>query len=346
MGFQKIRSASLHLFLALALLLGLGFYFSKALKTLHPPFYLFVGLGLGGFLVSGILGAFTRPGPFSSLSMLVFQLIQGGVGFALGRYYFNLPLEDSLCFPAGAALGFLLWISLKTSASYSFSALVFALFIASGFAISLRLGEVPGSILYSLALANSFFVGFKGFEIDSRERELWGRALFYTAILAASRAVLQYYLLESNYASLGVVITHPYTFVALFIGIFSPLFFYFAEKEGGLPQWLLLIMMGIVLPFGIGFFAHVRPLAGFLMGILAASFMVGILLTRKSWIGWGTLLSLAISVVGLPYFQQWLNLERNLRLQVLAGMFGGALILYLFTRLFARSEKESSMPLR
>ena len=50
----------------------------------------------------------------------------------------------------------------------------------------------------------------------------WQSPAFCFPLLAVARAAIQYYLLESNYASLGVVITHPYTFVALFAGIFLP----------------------------------------------------------------------------------------------------------------------------
>ncbi|MFO1519229.1 MAG: hypothetical protein U1F57_06165, partial [bacterium] len=214
--------------IAYAVTLALTLYFAKGVKTIHPPHFLVLALALSGLALNGVFWAVFRKradgeakGP-CSMPVLIFQILQGAVGFAVSHYVFNLDWMVSLAFPLGALTAFAVFFAILSGFGDSVRSILTALLITGGLAVALRLEGVFGGLLFAIALLNGYLLGQKSLCSDPAKAELWGKALFYGSLVAVGRAAIQYYLLESNYASLGVVITHPYTFVALFAGIFLP----------------------------------------------------------------------------------------------------------------------------
>jgi hypothetical protein len=151
----------------------------------------------------------------------------------------------------------------------------------------------------------------------------------FGAFLVAGRAAIQYYLWTSGYAELGVVVTHPYTFLALFAGLFLPLLYPALEGEELFPNTVLLVLAGVVAPLALGVFIHVRPMAAYLFGIVASVFAAGILLKSPFRVAVLGYLSLAAGCAGLPLFRQLSNLSRTVRLEILGGIFLLSVIFYL-----------------
>jgi len=322
------------LLLSFLLLLATALYFSKAAVTLHPGYYLVLSLTALG-IVFQLLYRFTvgTPKDATTYSALVlpslFQIVHGGVAFALVYFLFQGGWKLSLTYPLGVFLGLKVLGTVRLDLTDRWRSFLAAALLAVGFAIALRLGEIPGGLLYALGLFGSKLVGWSFFANDPERQNLWARALIFTALLAVGRGAIQYYLVISNYANLGVVITHPYTYAALFAGIFLPLWFWLNDEESLLPNWATVILLGVILPLALGIVIHVRPMAGFLLGLVSSSFLVGMVFAPSWGLGTATYLALATSVFSLPLFQTWANWSRQVRLILVIGLGLLAALIFL-----------------
>jgi len=314
--------------------LGLAIYFSRGVSgSLHSPWILAVALGVGGavlggifwFLFKGKMEASTGWGAL--IPFKTFALIQAGLGFAVAKYVFNFAWDDALAFPAGAIVAYFVFFLLMNTSASAWARYLAAGFIASGLVIGLRLNGIFGGLLYALALLNGACLGMAGFKTDE-QKHLWGKALVCGAFLAAGRAAIQYYLLQAGYANLGVVVTMPYTFVALFAGFFLPVAMPSLEKERPFPLAILIVLLGILVPLTLGVLIHIRPMSAYLFGLVVSGFAVGILTDASAWVAFVGYLSAATAVLGLPLFRDFANLSRVTRLEVLGGLFLLAIILY------------------
>lgn len=310
--------------------LAAALYFSKSLALLHSSYLLvaalaLLGLGIGaGF---SMVGGKSEGGSAGKLVMaLIFSGVQGAVAYALARYGFNLDWQSALAYPIGALVAWIVFALLSCRYPQSLSSLLAAAFLAGGLVIALRLGGVWAGLIYGLALLNSCLPGGKWLGCESAETEVWHRALFFASLLAVGRAAIQYYLLQSNYAALGVVITHPYTYVALFAGVFLPALYWVSQRDRFCNAALALVLLGVVLPLALGVFVHVRPMAGFLLGLVTASFLLGILFSGTYGMGLLSYLGMASATLGLPLFAKLTNLSRVARLEILGVI---AVVLFL-----------------
>src|SRR5262249_811491 len=177
---------------------------------------------------------------------------QAAVAYAVANYLFNLPWRSALAYNVGALVAWLVLALLTSRYPASINSLLAAVFLAGGLVVALRLQGVWCGLIYSLALLNSAQFGSRTLGCDTAEGEFWERALFFGALLAAGRAALQYYLFQSNYAGLGVVVTVPYSFVALFAGFFLPAVLWLTQRDRLLPTAMTLILLGIALPLVLG----------------------------------------------------------------------------------------------
>ncbi|MFO1463329.1 MAG: hypothetical protein U1F66_06095 [bacterium] len=310
--------------------LAAALYFSKSLSVLHSAYLLtgllaLVGLGIGaGFSMVG--GKEGQGGAGKLVFALIFSAAHGGVAYALARYGFNLDWQTSLAYPIGALVAWVVFAALSCRYPQGLSALLAAAFLAAGLVIALRLGSVWGGLAYGFGILNACLPGGKWLGRETESGQLWGRAIFFAALLAAGRAAIQYYLLQSSYAALGVVITLPYSYIALFAGVFLPALLWVNGRDRLVPTVLALVLLGVVLPLSLGVFVHVRPMAGYLLGLVTASFLFGILFSETYGMGVLAYLNLAAATLGLPLFAQASNLSRVARLEILGGL---ALVLFL-----------------
>jgi len=332
MLWQAYRKAHMAYALSYLIVLGLALFFAKGVKTLHPSHFLVLALAVLGLGTGGLFTLIFRQR--NPVAFVIFQIVQGAVGFALARFVFNLNLVESCAFPLGALLALLTMLVLLSEVSLASSSILLTILLAGGLALALRLLGVFGGLIYTLALLNGFWFGMKNLEPSADRQGLWAKAMIFAAVLVAGRAAIQYYLLESNYASLGVVITHPYTFVALFLGICLPGIFWIMERERILPTALTIVLLGIVLPIVMGVFLHVRPMAGYLLGLTVASFMAALLFSGSEGLALLTYLNLGAVSLGLPLFKEISNLSRLVRLEILGGLFVVTVVFFLLLRLF------------
>ncbi|HEX5033205.1 MAG TPA: hypothetical protein VFW62_01880 [bacterium] len=316
--------------LAFAYLVNLAgaLYFTKTITTLHSAWlmtFLLAGVGLAlgfGFsLLSESASAGTR-----LVIALIFAAVHGLLAYALAHYYFQLPWQAALSYPVGAAVSWIVFALLLCRYPTGISAVLAAAFLALGLIVALRLGGVWGGLVYSFGLLNSAIPGNRWLEArDEVAGELWRRAIFFAALLAAGRAAIQYYLLQSNYATLGVVVTHPYTYIGLFAGIFLPALLWVATRERWLHPALILVLLGVIFPLALGVFIHVRPFSAYLLGLVTASFLFGLLFVDTYAMGILAYLNLGAGVFGLPLFAKLSDLSRVARLEIL-----GVLTIVLF----------------
>jgi len=305
-------------------------YFAKSQSTLHSAYLLtgllaVVGLAMGaGFSLVG--GKETGAGAGKVVLALIFAAAHGAVAYALAHYGFNLDWRTSLTYPVGALVAWVVFAAMACGYSEGFSSLLAAAFMAGGLVIALRLGSVWGGLAYGFGLLNACIPGGKWLGCESESSQLWARVLFFGALLAAGRAAIQYYLLVSNYAALGVVVTHPYTYVALFAGIFLPGLLWVVGRDRLLHPALALVLLGVVFPLALGTFVHVRPMAAFLLGLVTSSFLFGVLFSGTYGMGVLSYLNLAAATLGLPLFTKMINLSRVSRLEILGVL---AVVLFL-----------------
>jgi hypothetical protein len=311
------------------LLLGAALYFAKAMPTIRPAVILVLLFAEVGV----VLGLAMRPLMTRGMFMfLLFQVLQGGLAFVFAKFLFGLPLQESLAYPGGALMACIaLWMVRDRPVS-NFQTLILGAFLAGGLALALRLGGIPGGLAYGLAVLNSYYPGNKILSGATEAQGLWKRALFLTALLAVGRAALQYYLVQSNYANLGVVITHPYTYIALVSGLVLPFLAVSCSREKILSPVLWIPVLGILLPLALGIFFHARPMAGFLLGLVTATFITGLLYEELIPLGLLHNLAIGTAVLALPLFRKFSDLSRVVRLEILAGMLVVAVLIYLITQ--------------
>lgn len=321
-------------------ILGLGIYFGWHVDGVMPRYFLLLCLAAVGLLIGAVLMAMASsavknlqtPSP---MPIWLQAVLQSGLGFVLGFYVFKLTWMNALIFPIGAVTAAVVWTAIRIGNRPALASLVSAMLIASAFAISLRVGGIQGSFLFGLGMLNAGLLGATLLLNQDEQRSQWARALIFGAFLVAGRAAIQYYLLSSNYATYGVVVTHPYSFVALFAGLFIPIIYTQLEDERSLPKAIIWIALGILLPLCLGIFFHARPMAAYLFGVVVAGFAVGVI--RGGSLGVTVLgyLTLAAICFGYPLFKETTNLSRTFRLEILGGIFLVCVIGYLF---FSRRE--------
>ncbi len=322
--------------------LGMGLYFAKGIEGTPPAIYSVLAVAGVGLVLNFILWGVVKKNPnLSSVNriviFLVFQVLQGGLAFILEKYLFKFSLLASLDFTTGVVLSTLGWYLLKSKWPKTLSALILTVFFALGLAIAMRLGDVLGGMFFGLAVLNGLWLGLV--LLEDPEGHLWLMGILSIGLLVVGRAVIQYYLLQTNYATLGVVITHPYTFVGLFAGFLVPFAYWMLEKEKLLPRAVMLILLGILFPFIAGIFIHVRPMAGYLLGLVVGSFFVGSLFAESYGVHLLAYFSLGTAVASLPLLQQTSNLSRVIRLEILGGVMVLMILVFLWTRYSQSSRK-------
>lgn len=324
-------------------LLANAFTFAPALKTVSPGFYLYLAwAGIG--LVLGLPWAWalrgkTFSGKSAWMSFLGLACLQGGLAFVIAYFFFQTGLKGALAYPAGALMGFFCFLLLSCGASARLNGLLLAGLLAAGFAISLRLQGIPGGLSFGLAFLNLFGLGSVLLGESVEQKSLWQQSALWLALLVVGRATIQQYLVESGYLNLGVVITHPYTYAALFAGLFLPALFWVAREEKLLPSYALVILLGILFPLVLGTYLHVRPTAGFLLGLVSATFLLGMLVKESLSLLVFAYAAMATVWFGLPLFKLLNNLSRLVRLEVLGGVFVLSLLGYWLAEKFRRHEQ-------
>ncbi len=324
--------------------LSMALFFSKGIATVPNHFLWPLALALLGLALNAIfLLGFHRRAEVSpsdgTLVFLIFNLIQAALAFALGYFLFHLPLKEALVYPMGCLVACTVWWLLTIGNTVTLSSILMLFFLGAGLVLGLRLQGVFGGLCFALALLNGFWLGRKYLLKDPVSSELWVRGIFFAALLVVGRAVIQIYLLESNYAHLGVVITHPYTYAALFLGILLPVVFWLLNKDRALPSIFLLIVLGILLPLFLGVFIHARPMAGYLLGLVTSSFIFGILFLETYWMGVLSYFNLAVIALALPLYSRLANLSRLIRLEILGAVFVLAVIGFFILQTQRRNEK-------
>lgn len=308
------------------LVLGGALYFAKAMPGVHKTTYLVLLLAVTGLVLGILFRVLLSRG---SVLFFLFQILQGGLAFVFAKFLFGQPLQESLAYPAGAvAACFAFWL-LNSGTGSNFGILILGAFLAGGMAVDLRLAGIPGALLFALALLNSFYPGDRALSERVPAQRLWIRAIFLTALLAAGRAAIQYYLVQSNYANLGVVITHPYTYVALVAGLVLPFLAVTCTREKILAPAFWIPLMGVLIPLALGVFFHVRPMAGFLLGLVTAVFLAGLLYDELVALGLLQTLAMLGVVFALPLFKHTSDWSRIIRLEILAGLLVLAVLFYL-----------------
>lgn len=317
-------------------LLANAFTFAPALKTVSPAFYLYLSwAGLG--LALGVPWALacrnkTLGRRLNLLILSSLALLQAGLAFVVAYFVFQTGLKGALTYPAGALIGVLSFWLISLDTAPRLGAVLLSGILAASFAISLRMQGIPGGLSFGLAYLNLFGLGYVLLRQNAqttKQNALWQKSALWLTLLIVGRATLQQYLAQSGYLNSGVVITHSYTYIALFAGIFLPTLFWVAREEKLLPSYALVILLGVVFPLILGAYLHVRPTAGFLLGLITASFLLGLL--AKEFMSLLIFAYAAIATVwfGLPLFKLLNNLSRLMRLEILGGVFVLSLLFYL-----------------
>lgn len=326
--------------LSYVLVLGIEAYFVRSMKVLYSPYaYLGTLVILGLILNFAFLFVFKNSDkPLIALSL--YQLIQAALAFLAAYFFFHLPWKESLAYPCGALFALALFAVIRSDLALR-SALTTVL-VAAGFTIALRLSSVSGGLLFAIALLNGFYLGSCQLKNNEIQKGFWQSALIFTAALALGRAAIQYYLVQSAYDSLGVVITHPYTFVGLFAGILIPPLYHNALKERAMGTVFGIIVLGILFPALLGVFIHVRPFAGYLLGFTISAFIAGNFLQAPFSLNILSYFTYAVGVGGLSVFALLSNLSRGIRLGILAGVFALSLIGYVVKSLIQKDKSTVS----
>ncbi len=315
---------TLHVFSYL-LLLGCSLYFSKGLSTVPPSTFLVLILSASGLILGTLLLIASRrnsvSGAHSWFLWSLFSILQSGLGFFIAWKFFSLPIGVACAFPVGALGASLSLIALEIGTSTQMRGLGVAALLALTLTLGLRLAGIWGGLVAGLAVLNGFWLGWVMLREKTEARLLWCQAMAFFVLLSVGRAAIQYYLLQSNYATLGVVITHPYTYAALFAGCFLPFLSCTLDQEKILGLPLKILFLGILLPLSLGVFFHVRPMGAYLLGLVTISFLMGLSLSKP----WSLLpiayCNMASIVWGLSLFQKLNNLSRISRIQILTGLF-------------------------
>ncbi|MCP5467913.1 MAG: hypothetical protein H7A32_01425 [Deltaproteobacteria bacterium] len=343
MNFSK-SSQIIILFIAYLLTTTALYYFGQGIDLLLPLYLLLIIWVIPFVLLSFIFQRFIHPEKkfVSILIGAIFSLMQGAIGFALAYFLFNLNFLTALSFSLGALLSFFGWIiSLSSQKEGGWGFLLLAALIATGIALALRFGGIFGALAFTLAWLNSMLLGLK---LEAHSQQLWLRANQAVVLLAIARATIQYYLQQSNYDSLGVVISHPYSFAALFAGIFIPIAYSQIEKQKLMPSFLTLFLLGILIPSLLGVFIHVRPVAGYLLGLSVSIFTVSLLLHTSFKIFILGYFNLITATSALPLFRDYGNLTRETRLVMLAALAILLAIIFSLNSFFNKNSTNQIAP--
>lgn len=203
-------------------------------------------------------------------------------------------------------------------------------------ALSLRLQGIFASLLFASAL-------LQGTLAFVREKDQYSallvRALLFTASLALGRALCQIYLRESSYDSLGIVITHSYTFVALCIGLALPWIIKEIPSQKILVKLELLICFGVILPVLLGLFIHVRPIAAFALGLCFSQLVCALYSQAPLILSIISLFALSTMNLALPFYKEYLNMPRLYRVYLFLGLAVIAFIYHVVRNvLFKKSQ--------
>ncbi|MGH7830020.1 MAG: hypothetical protein ACREP8_07555, partial [Candidatus Binatia bacterium] len=195
--------------------LALALYFAKAIGGTPPAYYAVLALAGMGLILNFVFILLAGKGPVHAtqawLLFALFTILQGTLGVLIEQYGFRWGWLPSLDYSAGAVVGLWVFWAQRAAIPRLLASLLGLSFLAVGVAIALRLGGVLGGLLFTLAILNGFWLARKLSTSQAEAALPVERLVLATVLLATGRAVIQYYLLESNYANLGVVITHPYT---------------------------------------------------------------------------------------------------------------------------------------
>lgn len=318
------------------LLAGIECYFIRSVKILYSP-YLFLGILLSlGLVLNFVFLMLFKDSKSVLLSFSLYQLVQASLAFLLAFFLFHLSWKQSLVYSAGAILALLSFALIRLD--FSLKNILITLFLAAGFTLALRLSGVSGGLLFALAVLNGFYLGSRLLSVDSIQQNLWENLALFTGVLALGRACIQYYLVTTGYDNLGVVITHPYTFVALFAGVFVPLVYHLILKDRLLGLITSFLILGIFFPWILGVFVHVRPFAGYLLGYVVSVFMVGLLFSGPRSLVLLSYFNFASGVFGLTLFALLSNLSRGIRLGILAGLFILTTLIYVIQSLITKNK--------
>jgi len=341
---QKISLKNIIYFILIYLsLLFLSCSFSKNIKALFPPFYFILSLSLGGMLLnlllSGLmalskdsLGAF-----FKHLLLFVFCLLQGLMVCALSAWVFRLPASYCIVFSLVSFVSFmavLLLPRLPQVLCFILASILGALLLT----VSLRIGGVFLSLASSFLFLNLLPLSLK--LVSDDHRKAWMNILSFWGLLFLARAVIQYYLIHSGYESLGVVISQPYTFAALFAGVAVAYFFDAFREVENFPRLALAVFLALVFPSVIGFVFHARPLAGYLMGLSISAYFMGLFKKENEDLILLTLLSFLFLSFGVDLFKSSLTQTRTVSLIILSG--GVLVSLVYFSILFFVTQRKKA----
>jgi len=318
------------------LILAIEAYFIRSVKVLYSPYVFLGAMAAFGLLLNFVFLFVFGKSEKPLIPLTLYQLIQAALGFLIAYFLFHLSWQESLAYPAGALSGLVAFAVIRSGQGLR-SALL-AVLLAAGFTISLRLSSVSGGLLFALALLNGFYLGSRLLAGNLLQAAAWEGALIFTASLALGRAAIQYYLIQSGYDALGVVVTQPYTFIGLFAGIFTPLLYVLALRDRVAGAFAGILILGLFFPWLLGIFIHVRPFAGYLLGFTVSAFTAGILLQGPLSLGLLGYLTYASGAAGLTVFSLLSNLSRGVRLGILAGVFALSVLAYVLKNLIQKNS--------
>ncbi len=318
------------------LLVGIEAYFIRSVKVLYSP-YIFLGTMMGlGLILNFIFLFIFGKNEKAFMAFGVYQLIQGALAFLIAFFMFQIPWQASLAYPSGALLALLAFCLIRSE--LALQNILITILIAAAFTVSLRLSAVSGGLLFALAVMNGFYLGSKLLNSQDAQQSLWENLVLFSTSLALGRAAIQYYLIESGYDSLGVVITQPYTFVALFAGFLLPLAYGHLIKNRQASAWAMLLVLGVIFPWLFGIFIHVRPFSGYLLGFVVSTFIAGLLFSGPLTLNLLAYLNYGSGILGLTLFKILSNLSRGIRLSILAGIFVLTVLVYVIQSLIKKNK--------
>lgn len=318
------------------LLIAIEAYFIRSVKILYSPHIFLAAIASLGLLLNFIFLLIFKNKDNAVGVFSIYQIIQAALTFLMAYFLFHLTWRDSLAYPVGALMALAAFTLIRSEISLR-SALMIVL-LAAGFTIALRLSAVNGGLLFALALLNSFYLGSCLLKKQEVQKSFWQSAVLFTASLALGRAAIQYYLVQSGYDALGVVLTHSYTFVGLFAGILLPMVYSSMVKEKVTSTLLAILLLGVFFPWLFGIFIHVRPFAGYLLGFAVSAFITGIYIQAPLSLNIVSFLNYAAAVFGLSVFSTLSNLSRGIRLGMIAAIFAVSLLAYVVRALLLKNK--------
>lgn len=322
--------------LSYLLLIGIETYFIRSVKILYSPHIFLGSLAALGLLLNFIFLFLFKNKENAVSAFSIYQVIQAALSFLMAYFLFHLTWKESAAYPVAALIALAVFVLIRSELSLR-SALMTVL-LAAGFTISLRLSGVSGGLIFALALLNSFYLGSCLLKNQDAQKSFWQSAVLFTTSLALGRASIQYYLVQSGYDALGVVLTHSYTFVGLFAGILLPLIYRSMLKEKITGSLIAILLLGIFFPWIFGIFIHVRPFAGYLVGFVVSAFITGVFLQAPFSLNLVSYLNYGAAILGVTVFAMLSNLSRGIRLGMLAAVFTVSLIAYVIRALLLKNK--------